>query len=73
MIHLMLFLKGLFQLNEEKSCSLATSVYQGIRKCMLPKALGVSEGMSHRSVLALEVEGFYEGFLPPCSQSVLLK
>ena len=52
------FDKGLFQLSGETSCLFTTSIWQGTKKCMMPTALGLPEDMSHRSVLALEVEGF---------------
>ena len=42
------------------------------KECMLPEVLGFPGDMSHRSVLALEVSGFPQGLLPPCTQSVLL-
>ena len=61
---------GLFQLSREANCLLATSVWQGTKTCMLPTAISFPEDMSHRSLLALEIQGFSRKFLPPRSQSV---
>ena len=49
---------GLFQLSGERSCSFKTSIGQATKTCMLPTALDVPEDMIHRSVLALEMQGF---------------
>ena len=56
---------GLFPLSEETSSLLTTSIWQATKKCMLPAALGFPEVMSHRFVLALEIQGFSQGLLPP--------
>ena len=67
-----IFDKRLFQLNAEKCCLFSTSVWHGTKKGTLSANLGLPENMSHRSVLALNVQYFSLGLLSPSSQSVSL-
>ena len=53
-----IFDKGLFQQKGEKSCLFSRSIWQDTKQYMLSRALGLPENMSHRSVLALEVQDF---------------
>ena len=48
----------LFHLSGETNCLFTTSVWQATKTCMLPTALDFPEDMSHRSVLALKIQGF---------------
>ena len=48
-----IFDRGLFQTSGEKRCLFSTLIWQDTKMCMLSTTLGLHEGMSHRSVLAL--------------------
>ena len=49
---------GLLQVSGETSCLFKTSISQPAERYMLPNTLDFPKDMSHRSVLALEIQGF---------------
>ena len=75
MIHLKMFLTmdyfNWFQRSGETSCLFTTSIWQTQKPACCLTVLDFPEDISHRSVLALEVQDFSCRLLPPCIVSTL--